>query len=132
MSEENVEIVRRVYDEWGRGNFRAGGELFDSHTVLIVRSEFPEAGAYHGREEMNGYLRDWLAAWSKLVLQGESFVAAGDSVVVGIHQQGIGKESGISVDNRFFQIWSFRGDTLLRIETIGERSDALEAAGLSE
>jgi hypothetical protein len=33
---------------------------------------------------------------------------------------------------RYFQVWSLRGGVVLRMESIFERSDALEAAGLSE
>ena len=46
MSQENVEVVRRVYDEWGRGNFREGAELYDPHVLLVLRPEF---GLLRGR-----------------------------------------------------------------------------------
>ncbi len=132
MSQEKVEIVRRIFDEWGRGNFRAGTELFDPHTLLVLREGFPDAGAYHGPEQIDRYMRGFLEAWDKLVIEGEEFIAAGDSVVVGVHQQGTGKDSGIPVELRYFQVWSFRGDTVLRLESIFERADALQAAGLRE
>lgn len=131
MSEENEKIVQRIYDEWGRGNFRAGTELFDPHTLLVLRPGFPEAGAYRGPEEIGGYMRGFLEAWDNLVITGENFIAAGDSVVVGVNQQGTGKESGAPVELRYFQVWSFRGGTVLRMESIFERAEALEAAGLS-
>jgi hypothetical protein len=38
MSEENVEVLRRIYGEWGRGNFREGAELYDPQVLLVVRS----------------------------------------------------------------------------------------------
>ena len=34
---ENVEIVRRIYGEWGRGNFHEGTELYDPHVLLVLR-----------------------------------------------------------------------------------------------
>jgi len=37
MSEENVEVLRRVYDEWAKGNLRAGLELFDPDIVYVNR-----------------------------------------------------------------------------------------------
>ena len=43
MSPENVEIVRGIYDEWGRGNLRAGGDVYDE-SILIVAEEITEAG----------------------------------------------------------------------------------------
>jgi ketosteroid isomerase-like protein len=132
MPQEKVEIVRQIYSEWGRGNFRAGTELFDPRTQLVLRPPLPEAGTYHGPEEIRGYMLGFLEAWDNAAIEGESFIAAGDSVVVGVHQHATGTESGIPVELRYFQVWTFRGGTVARIESISERSDALEAAGLLE
>src|SRR5215207_4129629 len=46
MSQENVEIVRGIFERWGEGDFRAGTDLFDPHVVLVLRPEFPDSGAY--------------------------------------------------------------------------------------
>jgi len=132
MSEKNVEVVRRVYGAWGRGDFRAGTELFDAHTMLVLRPPLPEAGTYHGPEAISGYMRGFLETWDRAIIEGEDFIAAGDNVLVSVHQQATGTGSGAPVEMRYFQVWSFRGDTVLRLESISDRSDALEAAGLEE
>ena len=46
MSQENVENVRQIYERWGRGDFRAGQEIYDPYVLLVLRPEFPEPGAY--------------------------------------------------------------------------------------
>jgi hypothetical protein len=35
MSQENVDALRAVYDEWGNGNFRAGVDLYDPEVVFV-------------------------------------------------------------------------------------------------
>ncbi|MDQ3103330.1 MAG: nuclear transport factor 2 family protein [Actinomycetota bacterium] len=132
MSEENVETVRGIYREWERGNFRAGTDLFDHDTVLVLRTPLPEAGTYRGPEEIRGYMLSFLETWDDAAIEGESFIAVGDRVVVGVHQQATGIESSIPVAMRYFQVWSFRGGRILRIESIRERDQALEAAGLRD
>ncbi len=132
MSEEHLEAIRRIYSEWGRGNFREGAELFDPQTVLVLRPPLPEAGTYQGPEEIRLYMQGFLETWDEAIIEGESFVAVGENVVVGVRQQATGTESGIPVEMRYFQVWSFRGGTVRRIESIPERTEALEAAGLSE
>jgi ketosteroid isomerase-like protein len=132
VSGENVEIVRRVYADWGRGRFQAGTELFDPWVVLVLRPEFPDAGAYLGPEEIRGYMQAFLEDWDNAVIEGEEFIAAGDSVVVEVHQQAAGKGSGIPVHMRYFHVWTFRGGAVIRIESVRERQEALEAAGLRE
>jgi ketosteroid isomerase-like protein len=132
MSQDNVEALRRVYAEWGRGRFQAGAELFDPWVVLVLRPEFPDAGAYLGPEEIRGYMRGFLEDWDDAVIEGEEFFGSGDSVVVGVHQQAAGKGSGVPVDMRYFQVWTFRGGAVIRLESVSGRQEALEAAGLRE
>ena len=130
MSEENVEAVRRIYADWGRGRFQAGTELFDPWVVLVLRPEFPDTGAYLGPGEIREYMRGFLEDWDHAVIEGEEFIAAGDSVVVGVHQRGAGKASGVPTDMRYFQVWTFRGGAVIRIESVREREEAFKAAGL--
>jgi len=54
-----------------------------------------------------------------------------DSAVVAVHQHGIGDESGAATGFRYFQVWTFRDDTAIRLEHFGEREQALAAMGLA-
>jgi ketosteroid isomerase-like protein len=132
MSQENVEIVRRVYERWGRGDFRAGTELFDPWVVLVLRKEFPDTGAYLGPEGVNKYMREFLEGWDHAVIEGQEFIEAGDSVLVQVHQQAAGKQSGTPVDMSYFHVWTFRGGAVIRLESVRGREEALDAAGLGE
>jgi ketosteroid isomerase-like protein len=132
VSREKVDVMRRIFDEWGRGNFRAGAELFDPHVVLVLRPEFPEAGVYVGPEQIATYTRDLLASWADFAMGAEGLVDAGDSVVVQVHQRGVGLTSGVETELHYFQVWTFRGEAIIRIESIGTREQALEAVGLRD
>ena len=46
MSQEKIEIVRRIYERWGRGDFRAGVGLYDRYILFVLNPEFPDAGTY--------------------------------------------------------------------------------------
>jgi ketosteroid isomerase-like protein len=127
--EENVAIVRAVYERWGQGDFRAGIGSFDPWVVLVLRGDFPDAGAYLGLEGIKKYTRQLLEGWDHAVIEGEEFTPAGDSVVVRVHQQASGQRSGVPVDMRYFQVWTLRGGSVIRIENVMEREEALEAVG---
>src|SRR5262245_40598287 len=131
MSQQRVETVRRIYERWGRGDFRAGVELYDPQVLLVLRSPFPEAGTYLGAAEIRKYMRDLLANLADLAISGDEFLDAGDSVVVRVEQRGIGPESGAAVALGYYQVWTFRGDSVIRLESIRERAEALAAAGLT-
>src|SRR5215218_1635336 len=134
MSQEDVEIVRRIYGEWGRGNFREGAELYDPHVLFVVRPEFGLAsGVYCGPDEVARYMREvFLPDWEGLVIAGDEFLDAGDSVVVHVHQHGTGRQSHAFGELRYFQVWTFRGSSVFRIGSVMERADALEAAEVRE
>jgi ketosteroid isomerase-like protein len=133
MPRERVETVRRIYDGWARGDFSAGTDLYDPRVQFILRPEFPDAGVYTGPEEIRRYTeQDFLADLEGAAIAGEEFIDAGDSVVVQVHQSATGAGSGAHVAMRYYQVWTFRGNTVIRIESVRERSEALEAVGLRE
>ena len=132
MSQEHVEIVRGIYAEWGRGNFRAGTDLYDPHVILAFRGDFPDGGVYVGHNGVGAYMREFLSDWTDAIIEAEDIVSAGDTVVAAVHQQATGSGSGIPTEMRYWQLWTFRGGAVIRIENIMSRSEALQAAGLPE
>ena len=130
MSQENVDSVRAAYDGWAKGDFLAGAELFSPEVVFVLRPEFPDAGTYHGLEGVRGYMRLFLTSWTDLTITPEEFIEAEGSVVVAVHQHGTGRESGIPTDLRYFQVWTFQGAKVIRLENVRERAVALDAVGL--
>ena len=132
MSSENVDALRAVYDEWGKGNLRAGVDLYDRHVLLVLSPEFPDAGTYLGIEAVAAYTRGLLEAWEVFSIEAEEIVPAGDSVLAALCQRGVGGASGAATEFRYFMLWTFRGGRVIRIESIRERAEALEVAGLGE
>jgi len=133
MSQENVEIVRAIYDEWGRGNLRAGVAHFDPRVMFIPIGGVPDTkNLYLGVEGIGEFMRAWLRAWTDFSIAAEEFTEAGDSVVVAQRQWAEGKASGAPVEMGFFAVWTFRGRAVIRIEHFKDRAEALEAAGLSK
>jgi ketosteroid isomerase-like protein len=133
MPEKNVEIVRRIYEQWAQGNFRAGVELYDPNILLIQGQGFPERGEYLGVDGVRDYMAMFLEAWERVTIEARELLEAGDSVVANVIQRAIGRGSGIEpTELDYFQVWTFRGGRVIRIEVIRDRDAALKAAGLSE
>lgn len=131
MSQENVAAVRAVYDEWRKGNFRAGVDLYDSQALLVQGETFPESGNYVGLEGIGEYMRTFLEAWEEVTIDVEDLVDAGDSVIAAVVQRGIGKGSGAPAEFRYFQVWTFRGDRVIRLDVLRDRAAADDAAGFA-
>jgi ketosteroid isomerase-like protein len=87
---------------------------------------------FSGPAGVSVYVRRMLQQWERLTVEAKHIQAVGDTVLVHVVQHGKGRASGIEVDDRYFMLYTFRGDKVVRIELVRDKTDALEAAGLSE
>jgi ketosteroid isomerase-like protein len=109
-----------------------GVGFLDRHVVLVIGQDFPEFGVFVGIDGVADYMRSFLEPWEQLTIQARAIRAVGDTVVVTVAQHGKGRASGIEGDNRYFQLFTFRGGKIVRMESVMSEAEALEAAGLSE
>ena len=135
MSEENVELVRKVLAEWERGNFKTA-DAFDPniHVRWVNPILAPAGGETHGIEELARGMRDMLREWEKGsgTATAERILDAGEDVVSVETWRGRGRASGIELEVRQACIWSFSDGKVTRMIRYGDPTEALEAAGLSE
>jgi ketosteroid isomerase-like protein len=61
MSQEKVEIVRRIYEPWNRGDVDAAFDFLNAEVEFSLRRNFPEAGPYRGRAEVRQLFTSQLA-----------------------------------------------------------------------
>jgi ketosteroid isomerase-like protein len=132
MLEENMEALRGVYDEWAKGNLRAGLDLLDPNIVYVNRPGLFVTGTCYGLDEMQRWMREFLQAWDKYEAHATEFIPCGDTVVVAFRQVVVGSGSGIPSEMSTFAVWTFRGNKVIRLEKMSDRREALAAAGLSE
>jgi ketosteroid isomerase-like protein len=132
ISQENLEALRAVYERWSEGDFRSSVDVFDPLVLFVMRPEFPDAGTYLGTERLAEYTRGFLEPWVRITIEAEEITDVGDSVIVAVRQRGVGAESGAGTELRYFHLWTFRGRKVIRLESIRERRQALEATGLGE
>ena len=141
MSQENVEIVRSLY-EIGAGDWfnvapdefdRAFRESIDEQFEAWLPSDYPEGEpVFRGREgfdEMMAMLGD---TWGKWRIEPERFFDAGDRVVVFVRILAEGGASGVPIEVETAHVWTIRGARATAMHAYRDRSEALEAAGLSE
>jgi ketosteroid isomerase-like protein len=133
MSEENVEVVRAIFEEWARGNFSASQALLADD--VVVSWEEPPTGnvVCHGREEVAQRFRAFLEQWEDFRAKSEEFIPLDDeNVLVVARQRGTGKQSGVEIDSLAHIVWTLRDGNIAGVHWYFERDKALEAAGLPE
>jgi ketosteroid isomerase-like protein len=131
MSEENVEIVRRMYEAFQRGDFDGALAYFDPE-VEVDASVRVDEGIGHGRDAVATMVARWVGAWDDWREEIEEMRDVGRHVVVVSTQGGRAKGSGIEVETRYAVLYEIRGDTITRMVLHTGPAEALEAAGLAE
>ncbi len=137
MSQENVEIVRRVIELNRSGDLPATLDAWNdlSDPAVELRSALAgvEGGAYHGLEGARKYLTDMSESWQEWHNECTAIEEiAPDAVLSTVLTRAIGKESGVAVERSNVVVWTLKGGKLLRAITFASRAEALEAVGLSE
>jgi ketosteroid isomerase-like protein len=117
---DRTRTVRGVYDEWERGNYRAGFELYEPDITLEVHSPIPDAGVYPGLAGLQSYMRDFLANFVEYSMKALSVEERGDQVVVQIRHGGIGAGAGPRTEMEYFAIWTFEGERVTKLEIAAE------------
>jgi ketosteroid isomerase-like protein len=130
MSEENVEIVRRAfaYEIYGVGDRAEGEAIFDPYVVMNPTEEGPS----YGLDAIRDNFEHWKGAWEELEVTIEELIDAGDRVFLTAHHRGRGRGSGVTVDARYYEVYTLREGKIIRVDEFAERDEAFEAAGLSE
>ncbi len=132
MAEENVEIVRGIFQGWTSGDFGTAATVFDPHVVFVVRPPFPDEGVFLGLDGMGDYMRRFLEQWERFTVEADSLRAVGDTVLAHAVQHAAGKASGVAGEVRYFMLFTFRGGRIVRMESMLHEAEALEAVGLRE
>ena len=127
MSEENVEIVRRVFADWASGDF-TGGAHFDPD-VEFDMVDWPESGPSRGVAAMARQWMDTLRAWEDFRAEPTEFIDLGSQVVVLCDASGRGRGSGAEMSAETGTVWTLEAGRIVRLELYWDSAKALEAVG---
>ena len=133
MSQENVEVVRRGYRAFLRGEREAAFGEFANDCVSTRVAPMPDVVPYHGPEGVLQMLADWTDGFDEFEMQPEEFMDANDEqVLVRIHQCAVGAQSGARIEADFWFVHTMRDGKIVRLDIYATASQALKAVGLEE
>jgi hypothetical protein len=133
MSQENVEIVRRILSEFGET--LQPGHLTSPEMVRNTGSWTAWTGPseYRGIDGFMQFFGEWVATYDDWAQEIEEIVDAGGNQVVGItRQRGRLRGSGSWVDLEAGFVYTIEKGLLVRVDVYGSRAEARTAVGLAE
>jgi ketosteroid isomerase-like protein len=138
MSEENVEVVRRVFDASAHRDSETVFSLFDpeaewdnSHGPF---KELIGGGVYRGHEGLRQFWHEYYAeVWERVEDDLQELIEVGDRVVSVVNTRARGRASGVEVEwTQNAGVWTIGEGKVIRVAWFTTLEEALEAAGLSE
>jgi ketosteroid isomerase-like protein len=138
MPQENVEIVRRVYDAAARRDAATVLALYDPDIQWDgSRSRWAEVlpgrQIWRGHAELRATFRAYYEAWDDLEDTLEELIDAGDRVISVTNTRARGRSSGVEVEwNGQAGVWTIREGRVIQVTWFPTREEALEAVGRSE
>jgi ketosteroid isomerase-like protein len=140
MSEENVELVRRLYQ-----SVLAADTTFDPTTADVLPEFFHPDVHLRQMSQIIGTVRDFYGyqgiaasaaemaeALAELAFVPEELHTAGDKVVAVASARGTGRASGAPVEWRGAHLFTLRQGRIAEWEVFDSPEEALAAAGLRE
>jgi ketosteroid isomerase-like protein len=134
VSHENVEVVRKLYESLNRRDWDGMAEVCDPDVELH--------GTIGGLEEgrlvrgVDGIRRvteeEDTEVWEEHLIKPQTFLDAGERVVVIQREYQRGKGSGVEVVADIAVVIDVRAGRVVRVQPYMDAAAALEAVGLSE
>jgi ketosteroid isomerase-like protein len=114
MSQENVEIVRRVFDAVARGDKAEIFALYDPeielHSAPGTLADMIGERLYVGYDGMRAFDRELQQAFDWIETSCEELIDAGERVVSASKYRARGRSSGLEIDGPLqFGVWTLRG-----------------------
>jgi ketosteroid isomerase-like protein len=131
MSQENVEIVRSIYESLNDGDWDTAFRLTDRDFEVTFQRR-PNAGTHRGREAIRAVVEDQREAFEAWIIEVEQIVDSGDQIVAVIKSHLRPRGTDAEFEMRNGHIWLIRDGVAVSLRGFPSPEDALEAAGLRE
>ena len=134
MSQENIDLVRELFERMGRGDLVAPDMVAtDIEHVRIGFDGIGLSGRWHGHDGLWAAVRDVVRVFDAFRMEGERFIEFDDDgVFVLVRNHGVGRIGGTPFEQETGHVFWLRGGWIVRWEVYRDADAALKAAGLAD
>src|SRR5215213_2544942 len=131
MSQENVEVVRHALAALDRRDVEAYLEVASPQIELITPA-LPLQGLITGHEGIRDFFREMWSFSEASELQVEEIRAVGERVLAFFVITATARQSKVEISSRVAGLYELEHGRIRRARIFADRTEALEAVGLSE
>jgi ketosteroid isomerase-like protein len=135
MSEESVEIIRRSFERWMRGDLEGWLETIHPEIEWDISThplpDVPNRG--RGREALaTDMLATYLSGWNDYSAELKEIFGTDGHVIAVLHETATMRGTGAPLERDLVQLWTVRGRKAVFLRVFRSKDDALEAARRSD
>jgi ketosteroid isomerase-like protein len=127
MGEQSVEVVRGIYEAFGRGDVPAVLGAFAADIEWHEAEGLPYGGVYHSPDEVaQNVFGPLVEDVSDFAVAPEEFIPSGDTVAVVARYTGTGKATGKALSLPAAHVWDVRDGKIARFRQFIDTAKFLE------
>jgi ketosteroid isomerase-like protein len=126
LSEESIELIRRIYAAWEEGEI--GREFLAEDVEWVNPPDALEPGLREGIEGFTLAMSRVFDVWKEMYVQPDRLFDHGSEVIMIGHIRGRGRQ--IELSQPHAQVWTVRDGKVVRFRWFSSGEEALKAVGL--
>jgi ketosteroid isomerase-like protein len=131
MSQENVELVRRMWEAFLENDLQAALAAYDPDVEWDGKN-LPDGQVGRGVDAIMDHITRWSAMWESWNVEVERVIDAGNEDVVVLIRETGRSANGLDMDERHAELYRIRDARIVRREGFSDPNEALTAVGLAE
>jgi ketosteroid isomerase-like protein len=133
MSEENIEVIRRAFDAFNRGDSEGvAAALAPGFEYVATGALVGAFGEYRGAEGFREFLDLFWEEFDEPKIQSREMIDADDGVLTWVTFRGRGRQSGVETSLDLWHMWTLQNGKAVRGRAFRSKREALEASVLRE
>jgi ketosteroid isomerase-like protein len=126
MSQENIELIQRLYEEFGR---TGGVEVWALHPDIEwhTAADLPDSAVHRGRDGVSALIDEWVASFEDLYSEVLEVIDRGEHVVVSLVLRGRISGGGEEVALPETHVWKLRDGQVVEVREYRTLDEGLEA-----
>jgi ketosteroid isomerase-like protein len=130
VSQQNVDVVRRIYAVWAEQGSPIPSGLLDPEIEWVNPPDAIERGTRQGIEAFGTAADTVNDTFEGVGVDIDEMLDAGDQVIVLATLHGRGRGSGADVERRQGYVWTLHDGRAIRFQWFNSPDEALTAAGV--
>jgi len=135
MSEENVEVIRRLLEAFNRQDSSAVADLWTPYgewRPAYIGGGLLEGAVFRGPRGAVEFVQLQAETWESVIAEPVKMQDLGDTVLVEVHLSAVGRGSGVPVDRVTWNVFEVLDGKATSGTVYTSKERALKAVGLEE